>query len=222
MNQSPHALEIAYWISQIAMALVVAGGAWIAMTQLRLLARQSKSSFLVELDRRWESVEMLAARSTARLHRQKLEAAVMARHGDKPEEVQRECYKEISRDMLADVRVKSPDEYAHFLQIWGFLETVGHLVRNNYVDISEIHSVFGHVILQCDDVSRLHHRIREADESKKVGRETHLFDNYINLADKLRAYQGNQSIGRPRIISRLLRKLSIHKDKRKLSIHKDK
>ena len=59
----PHFYEIWYWRFQIILVLIIATTALFGGCQLFMLQKQSRAQFLLELDRRFEDIEMRECRS---------------------------------------------------------------------------------------------------------------------------------------------------------------
>lgn len=181
-----------YFASQILLFGVVAIGAVLSFRQLRMLAKQAKATFLLELDRRWESNEMVPVREAISEHRSFIERKIRTDHSDLTDDQKREKYKELFADELDALEKSNFERYSKFLRAWGFLETLGYLVKNKYLKPEEVDSLLGYSILQVDDMSRAHILKRDAEEESKTGRPAHLYANALYLADCISTYVANR------------------------------
>jgi len=94
-------LEALYFWSQIALAFIVLVSSAIAIIQLWMIKRQSKATLLLELDRRWDSVEIFEARIVVSQERDKIAAEVTRRFGDEVTDDSRQYFRELSAEWTA-------------------------------------------------------------------------------------------------------------------------
>ncbi len=117
---------------------------------------------------------------------------------------QRELYRELFADHLATLRQEKYESYVCFSRTWGFLETLGLLVKKKYLTVAEIDDLFGYSIIECDDMSRLHIERRDKQESENSGIKADLYIEAKELARKIRE---RSSSDRTTAIHSILRRL---------------
>lgn len=187
--QPPHILEVMYWLSQMGMAGVILVTAIFAYFQVEAIRRQSHASLLTELDKRWEN-DLAVARTVTRHHRAQAESIIKEKYAQSPAEEKRRLYLTISSQILDDLQTSDLDRYGEFLKVWGFFETLGHLVRRQYLTLDEVDSVFGLVVLHAVDMASEHLQKRAAEEQSKVGYDPHYYENFFYLAEEMRLANG--------------------------------
>jgi hypothetical protein len=168
-------LEYWYWISQIALTIVAAVTGFVAWQQLRALRRSgddtlhvARANFLLELDRRWDSPEIVSARQLLdqTLHEVKMQVTAdhpLSNDGDKQAKIGREF-----KLRLEALRAAKDDKYVNLMRLCGFLETAGLMVKKGYMPCDEIFGLFKGAISALDLCFREHIVARQKDPYLKV------------------------------------------------------
>jgi hypothetical protein len=153
----PHWLEIWYWCSQVILCLIAFGTAIFAGIQLRVIRRSrletlktAKATFLLELDRRWDSAEMIQTRERFVRLRDDVKKKVSSENAvENPEERRRVMQEEFHKS-LSPMKEINYKEYLSILRMCGFFETVSLMVKREYVDRRDIIDLFRGPMEQID------------------------------------------------------------------------
>ena len=147
--------------------------------------KQAKTAMIWEMDRGYES-EFLA---TARRHLADLEKELEEEiTKQKPEYLAKEkqdakyleMFREESAKRLHQMWEGRDEKYSAVLSLLGFFETVGVLVKREFIDAEIIHDLYGLAIELCENMTRLHLEGRQ-DQRGKV-----YFENFIWLCDAIK------------------------------------
>jgi hypothetical protein len=117
--------------------------------QLRAAGRSRTAAVLIELERRFASAELRAARVLLR-RLYEIARAELAEHGTDTDVVVRVTVR------LNQLYAERPADYAELAQLADFFETLGYLVRRRYLAFRDIRGVYGDAILFLDAVYRPH------------------------------------------------------------------
>jgi hypothetical protein len=171
-TDSAHWWTVLWLLGELTLALVGIAIVW----QLRSGQRSRKAALLLELDRRFETPEMRAARVL-------LKRLYDVARGELPE-------KATASDAIVRITVRlnqlyteRPADYAELAQLAAFFETLGYLMRRKYLGFRDIAGIYGDAILYIDTVYRPHlewRRQRERLESPT------LYDSTIALCRRTR------------------------------------
>ncbi|MGE0094488.1 MAG: hypothetical protein AB7M05_20900 [Alphaproteobacteria bacterium] len=183
----PCSLEEWYWISQIVLTGIVFVTAIGAICQLRMLSRQSRATFLMGLDTRWESEHLTVARKTILEYREKVREIIRLEHSEKSQKEKQEIYKNLFKTLLSDLKKEKRDDWECFMTLGRFFESLGHLTKNKYLKVEEVDSLLGYSVLQFEDMCAAHIQEWEREENAKMGIQTELFKNALELARSIRA-----------------------------------
>ncbi|MDA0997537.1 MAG: hypothetical protein O2944_04935 [Proteobacteria bacterium] len=149
-SQAPSLLETWYWLSQIFLAMVVLVTAFIARQQLDLIAKQSRATLLLDLDKRWEGAELTCAREVFFKVQEEVKKKIELEGGDKAKdesiEVTRQNHQVAFANHFDHMRKENQKDYQHIMNIWGFLETLGYLYTSKYLSAGEIDKLLGYTI----------------------------------------------------------------------------
>jgi hypothetical protein len=144
--------------------------------QLRRAQQSRKAGLLIELDRRFESAEMRAARVLLkRLY--EIARNELGEKGTESDAVVRTTVR------LNQLFAERPADYADLAQLAAFFETLGYLMRRRYLGLRDITGVYGDAILFVDAVYRPHlewRRQRERPASPT------LYDSTVALCRRTR------------------------------------
>jgi hypothetical protein len=180
-----HWLEIASWICQIILTFLAIAAAiftYIQIQQIREDSAQqlkiSHANLLMDIDHRWDH-EMKEARNTLALIADDIQRWVKSRHpglegADLNTEIQSEW-----RRTLNGMRRRGSPAYLDAISICGFFETVGLMVRKNYVSADDVVELLGVSILNLDFYLRPHIEERAKEEGVPEG----FFEHALHLCD---------------------------------------
>ena len=178
-------MEIATWIvagANLALVLIAMFALGWAARHAGITQQTAFANFLLEIDRRWESEHMGRARVVFHDIKKDVEKDLKKNHdhlhGDQRNKKMRELYAE----QVLHRRGNDRASYVELMRICGFLETVGYLVRNEYVPLTDIYGLFGGAILGFDDVFRLHLEKIANEEGVPPG----YYEHTLFLADAIR------------------------------------
>jgi hypothetical protein len=117
---------------------------------LQETAKTRTADLLLKLDDRFESQDMVAARTLMGTTRTKIETAVKAA---KPKATASE-FDALNRvewgRELAAMKTSDPTGYMSLLSYAGFFETVGRMVDRNYISMEDVFGLFEHPIITME------------------------------------------------------------------------
>jgi hypothetical protein len=184
------ALEVIYFIAQTIVAVVVFVAALYARQQVeegrsaRLAALyQSRATFLLELDRRWDSAEVSKSiRSFREIRDEALNEIVkndpQIDMGLALQKVQFEFPEKLKR-LRADKNTK--DLYAELMVFPGLLETIGVMAKQDYINIDDIADLFEWSITDFNRYFTVHIQERQMEP----GVPERFLQNALNLAEQV-------------------------------------
>lgn len=189
MSASPHWLQAIYWLSQIGLLFVAISALFFAYhevsearTNNRENSLQAKASFLMTLDGRWDSQEMIEARHLFYHRKELVENLVAENHRRLDNEARKSRIQTEFNNQLQEMRENQTEQYTKLLRFCAFFETVGLMVKQGYVDIDEISSLFKGPILDIDRFFRPH----IAERQQELGVPSGLFEHALNLVDSVK------------------------------------
>lgn len=189
----PHWLQFFAWLATVALSGIGIGALIYTAIQVNAIreansqsVNQAKARVFLDLDARWESDDMQAARATIRDTRKFLIANFETEYQHLDEEARKAKRKERYCELLFDLREHNFDGYQDWMRVWGFLETLGYTYHAQYLTLEEITRIFGTAILQVDDMSRLHIQQRDEELNRTLGAPANLYTEFLLLADDLR------------------------------------
>lgn len=177
-----------YWWSQILLTAIAAASAYFAYGQLKNIAASrgdavhiARATFLLELDRRWDGTEMVAARKLlSKTLGEAKETVSRANHLANDGERERLVGIEFSRT-LAALRSTDTDAYQALMSICGFFETAGLMVKRGYVPADDLISLFGGPLATAGTCYRSHIQDRQNETGVLAG----LYEHALDLAAKV-------------------------------------
>lgn len=182
-------LEIAYWISQIVLtliALVAAVAAWYQLTEAEnsrmAQLRAMNATLLMELDNRWDSAEMREARRISFEWTQKIDKTVSAKQFADQDQRAAAISAEWT-SLLRDARSNDMREYAKLMAMCGFFETVGVMVKKDYIAAPDVIDLLKGPILAIEMWFGGH----IAERAKEMGVPNGLYENALNLVKLAKA-----------------------------------
>lgn len=165
--------EYFFWWSQTILLGVAIAAAIIAFVELRTLGRQAKATLLLELDRRFEGPELSIARRILAQIRDQAATTVGLANPLASENARMQLMKPECGRIMSDTRANDPKTYSRVMSVLGFFETVGLMVDQEYVALSEINELFRGPILAIDLLFGDHISERERETGVPTGLYTH-------------------------------------------------
>lgn len=185
-SSEPHWLEVAYWWSQIAIAFIAAGAAIFAGFQVRAMntaraeqLRILNATLLMELDKRWDSGEMQRARRAFQDTFEQVNGVVASNHPNLRDTEKDQKIREEWTKTLGEMRKSAKPTYARLMIICGFFETVGLMVKREYISIDDALDLFAGPIINVGRCFRGHIKDRE----KEMGVPSGLYEHALELCD---------------------------------------
>ncbi len=187
------ALEIIFFIAQtliVVIAIVALAYARDQVEEAREMRaatlRQARATFLLELDRKWDSPEITgASRTFARQRRDCLNDARI-QYPTLNDEARRLKAGELFSAKLTYFRTSEKEEevaiYRSLYAFAGFLETIGVMVRRQYVSLQDVDDLFRGPILDFGIYFTGHILERQNEEGVVEG----LFENALSLVESVR------------------------------------
>ncbi len=142
-------LEYVSWVAQVIVAIIAIVAAVFAWRQLGEMTdyrqqrlRIANATLLMELDHRFDSKELDAARNLIMQINEEISVEISGAYplANEEEKVQRIVVEWTTR--LASMRANDRPKYSSLLQIGGFFETVGMMVKREYVSKDDALGLF--------------------------------------------------------------------------------
>jgi hypothetical protein len=188
-DPSPHWLEVAYWISQIVLTIIALIGAFAVRTQINearnarvAQLRTMNAHLLMELDKRWDSTEMRDARKLYSKSVAEIDAKLKSLGLPLDGANTRAAWTRF----LADCRSNRREDYQQLLLMPSFFETVGVMVKKEYIAEKDVIDLLAGPIIYIG----LRFGDHIAERSQEPGVPKGLFENALNLYDKVRKAPG--------------------------------
>lgn len=180
--------EYAYWWSQIALTAIAAVTGWAAWGQLKSIrqsrdetAHIARATFLLELDRRWDSERLIKARLLLTQMRERASKEVATEYPTQNDGIRAAQISKKMSDHLTKLHTEGSEDYQTIMSICGFFETAGLMVKNNHITKVEIDALFRGPIEAVNLCFRPHivHRQNE------IGVPGGLYEHALYLCDEL-------------------------------------
>jgi hypothetical protein len=170
--------ERASWIATVAAATVAIIGALFAGAQLLDVRRASQASLLLDLDARFDSEGLRAARDLFSSLRQDIHTIVSTNNPHANDAAKRDLICAEWRQALADLRKNDTDSYIMLIGWLGFFETLGLMVKKRYISEQDAFDLFRGPLIDIGNSFRLHIE----DRSKETGVSEGLFEHALSLS----------------------------------------
>jgi hypothetical protein len=177
----PHFYEIWYWRFQIILVLIIATTAVFGGCQLFMLQNQSRAQFLLELDRRFEDIEMRECRAEIEKLNREMNDEINGAHAYLTDNAKIDKIRALSVEKIRDFRVNDRDRFTKLMRLANFFETVGLTVKQKYVSLDDIDRLFRGPILHVDKFLRGF--INEWQN--EMGMPNGLYEHALFLADEI-------------------------------------
>lgn len=184
----PSFLEQLAWLATVALAFITGGAAWLAKGQLQSIRTSredtlqiARATFLLELDRRWDSPEMTDARTMFVSKRDAVKASTSVAAPLASDDEKQRMVSEAFKSELANMRKDTAADYLKIMRMVAFFETAGLMVDRKYIPADEIILLFKGPITEINVCFRAHIEQRQ----KEMGVPTGLYEHALNLASRL-------------------------------------
>lgn len=169
----------AAWL-QAAAWVATAIGAILTGWQLRRQARQARAAFLLDLFRQWQA--LIGPRTAQSAFNAACERELLARHAKLSDAERQVKLRELAHDELGRMEndPSRTSERQNLLELLGFFEHVGLMVRRGYLAFEDVDGLLHGPILAAD----VHCRGHIEEVRKRSGVPPGLHENFIYLADR--------------------------------------
>lgn len=179
-------LEYASWVAQVLVTVIAIAAAIVAWRQLGEMAdyrkqrlRIANATLLLELDHRFDSKELAEARELFMQTGEEISTVVSGKHPLANEEEKVARMIADWTEQLATFRKDGKDKYSQLLRIGGFFETVGMMVKREYVSPQDALGLFRGPILMFGRYFKPHIDTRQNEAGVPKG----LFEHALYLYD---------------------------------------
>lgn len=174
----PDFWEKASWIASVIGCLIAVCAAGFAATQLVDVRRASQATLLLELDARFDSPEMKAARDLFAKLRDDILNTVSTKNSSAKDSVKERLVCEEWKKVLAEMRSQDQDNYLILIGFLGFFETVGLMVKRKYISKEDVFALFRGPLIDVGRSFRLH----VEDRLKEMGVSEGMFEHALSLS----------------------------------------
>jgi len=186
----PHPMEWWYWVSQITLTAIAFGTAiftgiqlWMIRSHRKQEVRLANATFLLELDRRWDSPEMGQTRDLLLKLRDDISKLVSSKFPLASDAERSERIRDEFAVILRQMREQDRVQYLVLLRICGFFETAGLMVKKGFISEDVILSLFKGPVLSIDTCFRAHIEERQ----KEMGVPKGFFEHALDLCDRAKS-----------------------------------
>jgi hypothetical protein len=197
-------LEIIFWISQIILMIIAAAAAVFAYSHVqeakdsvkrmreRVIEAEetrkqelkiSHANLIMSLDARWDSPQLSRARAMFTKLREEINTKVSNENPIMSDDQKKLLAKREWTDKMANLRASDNASYMRLLNMCAFFETVGLLVKGNYIEKDDIFGLFFGSIVMIDHCFREHME----DRAIEMGVPKGFFEHALYLCDLAKA-----------------------------------
>jgi hypothetical protein len=172
-------VESASWIAQIIIAALAIIAAFVAYRQLKEMAdyREQRlhianGTLLMELDKRFDSKDLIDARRIFVDMRERIKKEVAANNLKANEEYRAEKIAEVWTVELERLRADTDDDedkYSELMSLAGFFETVGVMVKRKYISEQDAIGLFKGPLITFGRNFRKHIELRQKETGMPPG-----------------------------------------------------
>lgn len=137
-----HWLQIVAWFAQILVLGALAVAAWNARLQIRQSTKATNARLMLDLDMRWDSPDMQETRRLFGDTNSDLVAIVSNDFPQANDAAREQKVREKWTEHLRNLREQDVQNYTKLMSMCGFFETVGLMVKKNYVSKSDMLDLF--------------------------------------------------------------------------------
>lgn len=169
--------EYASWAAQVVIAVTAIAGAIFAGRQLQAVRRVSQATLLLELDSRFDSIEIREARELFSKMSDDIQTMISNENPQMNDEAKLNLCGERWRDLLSSLRTEDEAAYIKLIGFLGFFETMGMMVQKDYISQEDVFDLFKGPIADAHQCFRLHIEQRQ----KELGVPNGLFEHALRL-----------------------------------------
>lgn len=179
-------LEYTSWVAQIILVAVAIIAAVVARNQLKEMTdfrkqrvRILNATLIMELDHRWDAGEIREARALFLSIREEITKAVSNNNPLDGDHAKMEKAKAEWKSHLAGLRKDDRPKYQQLIGLCGFFESVGMMVKREYISKDDAMGLFGGSIVAMDRCFREHLE----DRAKEMGVPKGFFEHALYLGE---------------------------------------
>lgn len=198
-------------LTSIVLAIIASIAVWITLRQLKAQVLSTRASVLLSLDERIGSREMRAAREVTRELTDKVNEKTEQEWSGLREALKAEKRSEYYALLIHQMKKNDLRKYLRLLDSLGFLETMGHVVRFNYVGLDDVYQLFGAMIITSAGIFEGHIKNLQED-----GKDESLYEHFLWLAGKTRqrAQEDRQRVHPPKTRIELMKEALTRRKKK--------
>lgn len=172
-------LEVASWVCQIVLAAVAVIGAIFGYRTINDATKARHARLIMDLDHRWDSGEIRKARAFFGNLREDITKEISQKFPLDSDKVKLRKAKAEWTKQLAALRKADPANYRLLITICGFFESVGMMVKRDYISKEDALGLFAGSIVQIDRFMRPHLEAR----AKEMGVPKGFLEHALYLCD---------------------------------------
>jgi hypothetical protein len=174
-------INLNFELTAIGLAIIATLAVWITLRQLKAQVLSTRAAVLLSLDERIGSQEIREARVVTRELNDKVNEKTNLEWSGLPEAQKASRRSEYYAQLIYEMKQSDRVKYLRLLDSLGFLETMGHVVRFNYVGLEDVYQLFGAMILKSASIFEGH--IKNLQEDQK---DPSLYEHFMWLAEQTR------------------------------------
>ncbi len=167
--------------SQFLLIFVLFGSAAVAIIQLRKSVKQSRATFLLELETKWDRIE--EGRKEFRKMRDVVHVQVIGNHADKKNVEQEKELRGSYASYLTELQDKEPALFALITEYWGFYEMLGLMIRKQYIPFDDAYLLYKGPLIDVDQACSQFIR----DWEMKAHVHSGLYENMLRISKRATA-----------------------------------
>ncbi len=186
----PSILEFSSWIATVVLAAVAVCALEFAKGQTNAAEKAAKGVFIIDIDKRWESEDMMSTRAEWRRFREEIAKHVADNFAELSDRDKQNKQSEVAAAALHRMHLEDTDRYVHISKLLGFFETTGYTISKGYLHSDDVSDLYGEAILDFDRLCWSHIEKRREDQTKRTGVPTKLWEHARNLILNTRKFYG--------------------------------
>lgn len=146
-----------------------------------IIAKQAQATLLLNLVDKWNSEKMMEGRTSWSKKEMEIRREIFASNPNSSDKDVMRKLKERFRPIMSDLRENDNEKYTSMLRVLSFFEIVGEQVKQQYVLLDDIDSLFRGPILEAGVIFQFHIE----DRQKERGVPDGLFANALYLISEI-------------------------------------
>lgn len=181
---SPLEIEQLTDAATIVVAVAAVYALKVAIAQMSVSRENTKASFLMELDTRWEGADMREARSKWGTIRDGIETDISRSQPNLTGDAL--TRRKLARciEVMEDLFEEDPDGHSEIIKIIGFFETLGYMKTKGYISAHELADLYGESIIEFDNLFREYLEKRIDAANSDMDGKSKLFEHTIDLIEE--------------------------------------